>query len=68
MEFLVELLELCGTRHVDEGLAHIAAIGGINRQLEEVIAAQEVLIDEVKQHGLCVLVGDVLDHEASALV
>jgi hypothetical protein len=45
VKFLVEVLELGGTGHVDEGVAHVAAVGGVHRQLEEVLAPQKVFVD-----------------------
>lgn len=68
VKFLVEVLELGGTGHVDEGVAHVAPVGGVHRQLEEVVAPQKVFVDQVQQHGLRVFVGDVLDHQGGALV
>lgn len=63
MEFLLEVLKISWTGHIDEGVAHVAAIRCIDRQLEKVIAAQEVLVNEIQQHWLRVLVGYVFDHK-----
>ncbi len=54
--------------HVDEGVAHIAFILEINRQVEEVIGPTEFLINGCQQHLLRVLIGDVLDHQRCTLV
>lgn len=68
VEFLVEVVELGGASHVDEGVAHVATVASVNRKLEKVLATQEVPVDEIQQHRLRVLVWDIFDHEGSALV
>lgn len=54
--------------HVDEGIAHIALVLEINWQVEEVIGSMELFIDGCQQHLLCVLIGNVLDHQCRTLV
>lgn len=68
VEFLLEIVELGGTCHVDEGIAHVAAITCVHWKVEEILAPQKVSIDKIQQHGLCVLVWDVFDHKGCALV
>ena len=40
----------------------------VDGQVEEVEVPPEALLDELQQHALCVLVGDVLDHQRRAPV
>lgn len=54
--------------HVDESVAHIALVLEVDWQVEEVVGAAELFIDGSQQHLLCVLVGDVLDHQSGTLV
>lgn len=54
--------------HVDECIADVALVLEIDGEVEEIIVALEVLIDSGQQHLLCVLVGDVLNHQCSPLV
>jgi hypothetical protein len=49
--------------HIDEGVAHVAAVGCIDWQLEKILAAQEILVNEIQQHRLRVLIGNVFDHK-----
>ena len=54
--------------HVEESVAHVALVLEVDRQVEEVVLALELLVYGSEQHLLRVLVGDVLDHERGALV
>ena len=54
--------------HVDESITHIALVLEVNWQVEEVVAAPELFINGGEQHLLCVLVGNVLDHQRCAFV
>ena len=54
--------------HVDESIAHIALVLEVDGQVEEVVAAPELFINGGEQHLLCVLVGNVLDHQRCAFV
>jgi len=54
--------------HVDEGLAHVCLTVLVDRHLEEVLAAQELLVDLIQQHVLREPVGDVAHHQGRAVV
>ena len=54
--------------HIDESIADIALVLEVDWQVEEVVGSTELLINGGQQHLLCVLVGDVLDHECCPLV
>lgn len=68
VELVDEGDDVMWANHVDEGVAHIAFILEINRQVEEVIGPTEFLINGCQQHLLRVLIGDVLDHQRCTLV
>lgn len=53
---------------VDEGVAHVAVVLEVNRQVEEVVVVALAPINRLQQHLLRVLVRDVLDHDRSPLV
>lgn len=68
-------VELAEERHdaavvdeVDEGVADVALVLEVDRQVEEVVGAAVRGVDLLQQHRLRVLVGDVADHDRRALV
>ncbi len=67
MEQPVEVHGVGHVEEVDEGVAHVAAVAEVDRQVEEVEGAVEaLLVQVVEQHALAVLVGDVAEHEGGA--
>ena len=68
VKFLDEGNDVRWPHHVDESIAHIALVLEVNGQVEEVVGATELLINGGQEHLLCVLVGDILDHQCCALV
>lgn len=68
-------VELAEERHdaavvdeVDEGVADVALVLEVYRQVEEVVRAAVRGVDLLQQHRLRVLVGDVADHDRRAFV
>ena len=59
----VELPDELGVDEVDEGVAHVALVVVVDRQVEEVGPVLEGLLDLLLQHLLAVLVGNVADHQ-----
>mmetsp|Transcript_54228 Transcript_54228/g.156700 ORF Transcript_54228/g.156700 Transcript_54228/m.156700 type:complete len:483 (-) Transcript_54228:2259-3707(-) len=60
----VEALRIGGQPEVDKGVAHIAAVLDIHRQVEEVVCPCEAhLVDLLQQCALRVLVRDVPQHQ-----
>jgi len=55
-------------RQVDERVANVALVLEVDGQVEEVVAAAELLVHRLQQHLLRVLVGDVLNHQRGAPV
>ena len=53
-----------GLHHVDEGISHVALIFEVDGKIKEVILAAELLVYCLEQHLLCILVGNVLDHQS----
>ena len=53
-------------QEVEEGVAHIALVFEVDRQVEEVVLPVEILVDGFQQEVLGVLVRDVLDHDGGA--
>ena len=68
VELLNERNDVLWPHHIDESVAHIALVLEVNGQVEEVVASAELFINGGEQHLLCVLVGDVLDHQRCAFV
>ena len=68
VKLLNERDDVLRPHHVDESVSHIALVLEVDWQVEEVVGAAELFIDGSEQHLLCVLVGDVLDHEGGTLV
>lgn len=68
VKLLDERNDVRRAHHVDESIAHVALVLEVNGQVEEVVGAAELFINGGEQHLLCVLVGDVLDHQRCAFV
>jgi len=65
VEHLVELGHVPGVSHVDEGLPHVRLGILVDGHLEEVLAAQKLLVHLVQQNGLRQPVRDVAHHQCS---
>lgn len=61
----VKLLDELSVYEVDEGIADVALVVVIDRQVEEVGPVFEQFLDLLFEHLLGVLVGDVADHKGS---
>jgi len=68
VELGVEFHYLLHLVHVDEGLAHVGLAVLVDRHLEKILAAQELLVDLVEQDVLREPVGDVAHHQGGAFV
>lgn len=68
VELLNERDDVPRPHHVDESIAHIALVFEVDWQVEKVVGAAKLFVDGSEQHLLCVLVGDVLDHQGGTLV
>jgi hypothetical protein len=65
----IKRVNLPHRHHVDERIAHIAAVVEVYRQVQEVIGADgDPLVNRLLQQELSVLVGDVLDHQGCPVV
>lgn len=53
---------------IDESIANVALILEVDGQVKKVITSLDNLINRRKQHLLCVLVWNVLDHQSGAFV
>ena len=69
VEGVDELLGLLRVDKVDESVTDVDAIGKIDREVEEIVAALEsALIELVQDHALRELVRDVTKHDGGAVV
>jgi hypothetical protein len=65
----IKRVNLHHRHHIDERIAHIAAVVEVYRQVQEVIGADgDPLVNSLLQQELSVLVGDILDHEGCPVV
>jgi hypothetical protein len=68
IEDLVDLKDKNWIHKVNEGIAHVALVLEVDRQVEEVIGAFVGLVDLLEEHLLGVFVRDILNHNRGSLV
>jgi hypothetical protein len=66
--FPIEVEDGSGFNEIDEGIADIALILGVYREIEEVVLVPEVFVDLVDEQGLVVFVGNIFYHDGRAFV
>jgi len=67
-ELVVEVEYEVGVEEVYESVAHVGLVFEVDGQVEKVVPVVVPSLDLAEQRALLVLVGDVLDHQAGALV
>ncbi len=68
LELVVEVKNVQRMVEVDEGVAHVGSVLVVNRYVDEVVLALEVLVNLLDQEIALVLVRDVADHYGRAQV
>lgn len=68
VQVLVERHDEDGVDEVDEGVANVAHVVEVKRQVEVVVSALVMPVDALKQHLFRVLVGYVADHNRRSVV
>lgn len=63
IESLEEFINVYGVNEIDKGIAHVAPIFEVNREIEEIILIFGLSINCLKQHFLGILIRDVSDHD-----
>lgn len=68
VELFVEFEDEFGVDEVCEGVAYVAGVVVVYRQVQEIYVETMVFTDLLEEHVLGVLVGDVADHQSGPTV